>query len=239
MLYKILPIILLTLISTPSFSQHEDTTSEYLIREKAEKTYGLDDRLVSGLFYKHKHPEANNHPYFLSESWKEGSVFINTLEYKNLLLNYNLVTEEIILYQKFKTNNVQILLNNKIIDSLRLHTYLFINALHMPVKCEKGFYEVIYRGNFNAYKKHSKVFHNDRDAMSPKGTYSKNKEQLYTLFKNGSFIRIKNKGTLLKQFGSRKKAIKQYLRQNNINFKKINREQLINLLQFCDERISN
>ena len=208
--------------------------------KKAEIVYGLDDRLVNGLVYKDKHPKATKHPYFLNDSWKKGVIFINDNVYKNLSLNYNIESEQIILNQFFSDRkSVKILLNNNVIDSVLLTDRLFINSKHIKAKEFEGFYELVYRGNFTAYRKHTKGFHERHTTFDPHGTYSNTESVLYLINKKGEGKKIKGKGSLLNSFSKYKRQIKKYIKKNQIIFNKISKNQLINLLQYCDGISSN
>ena len=238
-------IILLLFITTSliSFSQNNENAKEIktALLDKAEKTYGLDDRLINGLLYVNKHPRANKHPFFLNDQWKEGIVYINENVYKDLYLNYNIDTEEIILYHKFDNKrNIQIILNNNIIDSIQIANYIFINAKHLNLEnYRSGFYELVYRGSFTAVKKHKKEFYEKYTTFDPHGTYSNTNTVLLFIMEKGDIIKIKNRSGILKQFSSIKRPIKRYLRNNGITYKKINKHQLFKLLQYCDEHSSN
>jgi len=230
--------IIILFVFTCSFSQNpsppKDITTSDLIHYAKEK-YGLDDRLINGKVYQPIHHLAKGHPYFLNANLKKGTLYIKGTTYKDLDINYNIETDEIILRTQFKNGLITyILLNSSFIDSLSIENHFFINSSVITSSNPIGFLERLYKGKYSAYLKHNKSFVDTQSLEIQFGEYIDSKEIIY-ITDGKTFTKINSKNAIINYFPTHKKEIKKYMRGKSILFNSITSNQLYNLFSYCDK----
>ena len=214
-------------------------TAEALF-EYSEKLYGSDDVLVNGRAYLPDHYNARGNPYFVSDSWITSTIFIDGRAFDNQKLLYNIEIEKVILETTINENNkILLLLNTERIDSFCLDKRCFINADDLLLENKfPGFVEQVYFGNFKVLTRHQKYFVSDYSKITPNGFYSKIQSVHYIL-NNGQLEKLPTKKAVLNYFYTHRKEIKNFMRKNNIKYKKSNTDQLKKLFEFCDSVSTN
>lgn len=201
----------------------------------ANSLYGADDRLVNGKFYVPKHYGGYGNPYFESNNWLDGTLFIKGIQYNDIPLKYNIEDDELIINVSFANKSAsRILLYNAFVDSLIIDSQIFHNTDNFGTNNPIGFAEFIYKGDsLSAYFKHSIEFLDVITDKGPNGKYLKPKKKLYFLEHN-RFLQISSKKAFLAYFEDHKKEIRLYMRKNQFYFKKANANQFAELLDFSE-----
>jgi len=239
--YRILALVFV-LFSLPLdvFSQ-ENTLDKTEILAISDNIYGPDDRLINGKYYKPKHYLAEGHPYYLSENWLNGNLFIKGIEYNNIPIKYNIEDDILIINYIFKNRlSKNILLHNSFVDSVKINSPIknikttFHNTRNFSTENSIGYAELVYKGNLSAYFKHTREFIDEINYYNKYGKYLNPKKKLF-LFNGIDFQSITTKKDLVTYFPTHKKEIKLFLRKNKIRFSKITAEQIVNLIHFCEQ----
>ena len=198
--------------------------------------YGNSDELINGKTYHPEHPFAEGNPYF-GDRWRiSGTIFIKGNKYPGQVIGYDIVNEKVIL-SAFQRNGAQfeVELNETIIDSMIIGNTFFINsAMNIIPGFEKGFIEIIYKGDFMFVKKHKKTFMSQYSTNFPNGFYTKDQGNYFIIFDSVP-IQISSIKSLLKEFETHQKDIKKYMRSVKFKFKKATNQQWVNLLLYCDK----
>jgi hypothetical protein len=176
-------------------------------------------------------------PYFNNNISLLGSVTYNGKLYEDLLLCYNLVTDELILWSQRKSYNmIQVVLNKYDLERFSLNSqgnnYHFRTHTEMkPIhdRLKEGYYEVICDDILKMYVKHKKIlFFNDFDADPFSYRYEK---QVYLIL-NGEINAVDSRREFLRAFQEHKKSLRKYLRRAHINFEKSGTQILIDLCAY-------
>jgi len=205
-----------------------------------EKLYGSDDILVNGRAYLPEHYNARGNPFFLSDAWISGTLFIDGKRYDNQKLLYNIEIEKLILETTIQQKNkILLLLNTERIDSFYLGPRCFVNAERSIAENKfPSFVEQIYDGNFIVITRHQKSFVSTYNRSTPNGFYSKT-QSIHYIIDKGKLKKLPTKKSVLDYFYTHRKEIKTFMRKNNIKYKKSDTIQLNKLFEFCDSISTN
>lgn len=198
------------------------------------KLYGADDLVVNGRKYFPEHYNAMGNPYFLTDVWIDGSLFIEGKRYDHLELLYNIDIERVILKTTIDDSlSVFLVLNNGLIEAFNLGERYFINAKSID-EGFPGFVELVYNGSFLVFSRHQKSFVSEYTSRTPNGFYSGTKSMLYILIP-GQLDKLPTKKAFLNYFSDHHKDINTFMRKQKIKYKKANYIQLNKLFEYCDE----
>ena len=214
-------------------------TVEELI-EYSKKLYGSDDILVNGRSYLPEHYNVRGNPYFFSDIWLKGRLIVDGRNYDGQKLLYNIEIEKLILETTINENNkILLLLNTERIDVFYLEQHHFVNAANLlPGSKFTGFVELVYDGSFKVVTRHQKSFVSTYTRSTPNGFYSKT-QSIHYIFDNGQLEKLPTKKSVYDYFYTHRKEIKNFMRKNNIKYKKSNTDQLNKLFEFCDSVSTN
>ncbi len=197
----------------------------------------LEDSLwYQGRIYDFQGRSNNGTPYFENSTSLPGYLTYNGKLHEDLLLFYNLVTDELILRNSNSTNTIQVVLDKYFTErfSLISHGNYYHFQTHTEVKpihdrLKEGFYEVIYNDILKMYVKHKTIlFFNDFDADPFSYRYEK---QVYLIF-DGEIKVVDSRRNYLKAFKEHKKPLRKYIRRAHINFEKSGTQSLIDLCAY-------
>ena len=230
-LKTILVYILILQVPFLLFGQEEFTSNKQIL-EYTDKLYGNEDILVNGKRYIHKNAREEGHPYYLSNRFENATVYIGDNIFKNVLLRYNIVYDEFVLNVRLKSGIPAYMMLNNLVDSTSYLGGVFIPASKLKIKgISKGYYEKIISGRFiflTKYFKTSKIVYYRTKKYSE--IY-----RTYSIFSNNELIKVNTKNAFVNYFNENKKDVKRYLRKNKIKYKTCNRDQLIGLIEYCND----
>jgi len=160
--------------------------------------------------------------YAYSSEFEKGDVIFNGKLYKDIYMNLNSHLDE--LNVLIKTSGRIVVLNGEFVDCFNLGKRKFINIAHDDHSLQKGFYEVLYNGNAKLYKKTKKIYSERINESISSKTQSKLERlfivnENYYLLKENTVKIIKNKSDLLAGFRDRKRDIRQFIRERNLDMK--------------------
>jgi hypothetical protein len=235
-------LILFVLITISTFlpaQQKQENTVKAIqnILHNSSEYYGEDDNLVNGCVYALPDSRIKGSPYLNEENWSEGAVYINGKCYKNLLLKYDLLIDALVLNIKINDNNNRLInLNKSQVDSFLIGNRLFVNSRIILTSTEtQTFYEQINSNDYRLLIKHKKVFLKTYNDITPYGRYSAIRSDRYILH-NGLLANANSTGSFLSGFGNiDKKKVKNYMKQNGINYSNALSDELKVLMYYCNE----
>lgn len=218
-----------------SMNNRGDIPCHDLLNNKDE-IYGSDIRLLNGEMYMPANINAEGFPFLLQDEFIKGDLFIKDALYRNVLIKYDLVADRIILHQNtIEGKPVTILLNTAFVDSVHLGGLKLVNTNELIGKDTlKNFVEVIYDNGFKFVSSHEKNFIGTYNNLTPYGSFS-DANTTYYILQNNQLSEIGNKRDLFRYFESDKKEIKEFLRENDIKFRKATRRELKQLMDFCNK----
>ena len=236
---KRLIIIVLIHFSVLTFAQerYENTIKsiQNLIKI-SEDYYGVDDELVNGCVYSLPDYRIKGNPYLMEDNWSEGVVYSKGKAHKDLTLKYDLLNEAIILRIIYSENNNRLIELNKFhVDSFLLEKRLFVNSrVYFSNHDKQIFYEQINNDSYSLLIKHKKVFLRTYNELTPYGRFSALRNDKYLLH-NKILINANSLRSFLDGFYEiDKKKVKDYMKQNGINYSNASSQELKALMNFCN-----
>ncbi len=235
-----LPVILFlftscTGIINAQYLQEEGEGSDGLYAFVLNK-YGFDTDLINGIQLYNLYRHVKYHPYFIGEESLPGSVTMSGKKFDNLRINYDLYNQWLILEYKEVSGGI-----NKIILE-PLHTDGFQidgNSFIKLSQDENGllFYQVIRTTGLTCY------IHWKKQLLSISNNINYAEEfsdpwRAFFLEYNGTiypFSNRRNFASLLSDTSARK--ARDYMRKNNIRFRKISIEDLTGLLEYISSNL--
>lgn len=171
-------------------------------------------------------------------NWKKGEVFLGGKLYKDVLINYDVVENELILFDDKRTDKKYVKLNKELISRFQ---YLENNELKTFVKTKlpntKGedFYEEVFKGSVTFYIKHKKSVNKEIGTIYMGKLYENN--TFYLVDKNEAYT-FHNRKKLTQLLGN-SKLLKKYIRQHNLSINKNNPSDIVFLLNYNEELIQS
>jgi hypothetical protein len=225
--------LLLYLPTPPAQGQPSRDSSSYdpsnaRLGQDIQARLGDDSKLYNGYEYIRNGTPAKGFPFFDSDSLLPGSLSYDGILYRNILLEYDLVQDQLVTYDY--TGKALISLITGKIDrfSIGPHYFRYFVADKIASNLPKtGFYEVLYAsGSVTLLERREKklVFPTNRDDPA-----RYDQEILYFLQVGDRFYRIDGKNDLLDALNDKKDALKKYIRENKIRFSKQMEKALIQI----------
>ncbi|MBS1664444.1 MAG: hypothetical protein JST68_25590 [Bacteroidetes bacterium] len=180
------------------------------------RSNAAEAHLYNGTLYAGYDRQAQGYPFFQSNSALSGSLTYDGVLYPQVPLYYDLEKDIVVIPDK--KNSAQIRLLSEKLSSFTVDGHTFIHLL--PDSTEKdapaeGFYELLYKGKATALARHKKQvqsFGKPEDNLTRYQQYDS-----WYLERDGKYYTIRNQRDLTNTLG---KNLKDYLKKNNISFKK-------------------
>ena len=200
-----------------------------------------NNELLIGKLYQERTNKIDGHPFLINSDFHPCTLIYKDIEFKNLLIKYDLLNQQIILYQQVDSiAPPYIILNNNMIKNFSLRfdyrSSLFssdfskIPELNNKIK----FYEVIHNGKTKYIVGRIKTI-KELAINNEIDSYVLN--QYYYLIINNSVLRIRNKKDILNAFPLYKKELKSFIKRNKLKIKVDNFSDIDLLLSFCDNQL--
>jgi len=200
---------------------------------------GTDNLLMNGRPYVATNQQAEGHPYFQTAEWTPGLIYVNGKVHFTTKLKYNLSTHQLIVKHKRPNGTTQnVVLSTSLVDSFYIRRDLFVNqSLVFPERAQNdGYLEEIFSEKIFFYRFQRKVFDAIYNNDIPNGRFTNQKDIFYLLL-DGKSYKITKKKELLACFPNRKGAIKKYMKDQSLRWKKMSKIQFSQLLKFCNDQI--
>ncbi|KQO34532.1 hypothetical protein ASF10_02140 [Flavobacterium sp. Leaf82] len=151
----------------------------------------------------------NQNRYYISEDFKKGSIRYNNQDYFDLLLNYDIYNDELILkpYGELNTTKINIITNN--VSSFKIGNENFVNLTALKPNYRKGYYEKIPAGNnvtlfIKYYKEKKKINKAEIDLIEFVPKYD------FLILKDNLFYPLNDKKEIITLFPNSKKKINDF-----------------------------
>lgn len=196
--------------------------------------YGLDPLLYNGRSYTYFLPSTTGgSQYFNDSQFENGSVTIRSVRFNNLALNYDIYNQELILKYKNKLSGTDVI----IVSDAWLESFRFRDQDFEVITSQdtmKRIYQVLGTGPNRILYFWEKDLELDNVQGSPKYTFTSAKKEMY-LYTGGSVLKYRNNKIFYSLFDSDKSTvIKEYLRKNKINVKKVTDKTMTELISYCN-----
>lgn len=203
----------------------------------ANRIYGLNPLLYNGQFYTYFPAASTQGSQFLhGPKFVKGSVQIRGKKFYNLLLNYDVYNQEVVLKYITQMNNLKEIVLSKVwLKSFNLGKQHF-EVLSFP-GVKPRIYQVIGKGNYQILYIWQKDYNHSNSYGATNFVFSKPIRKSY--LKAGSkLMHYKSNRSFVSLFGPENKSlINKYLRRNGIKLnreKKSGPESVLGLINYCN-----
>jgi hypothetical protein len=175
------------------------------------------------------YPAASGNPWFMLTGAVQTVLETNKGIYRDLLLNYDILNDELILTFRDTSGMESIMINKNIIRGFNLFGSRFIN-MYSVLLPDPGFYEEVYRGKLNFYIKYKKTLIRQSGPVQYEYRYN----IIKYLVKENKCWTISNNRSLYNALGDKKNEIRSFLRENQILVRSASNSELIRALRYYE-----
>ena len=182
------------------------------------------------------HSKYKGHPFWRENTVFTGDVNYNGQLYENLNFKFNLVNQELILFQQVEGQNKIYELNRKFIDTFKINNsygdgrYQFVRR-RINGEAAKRFFQQVYTGESQCYIFHKKsVIEKIRGEYMGRYTY----HPVIYIKKNHAFAAFDNNRSFLRLFDEHKKVLRRYMRKNSLSIDAEKPDEIARILKFYD-----
>lgn len=237
---KLLLVLILPVLQTYSAkSQNLVTDSSVSSFAKAVDVYNASLAQELGLFngrddkeYAYNFDEGT--PYFITNKWSTGTVDYDGKTYDNVSLLYDVARDELMFLYFDKISRVRLLKEK--VAGFTLLGHSFINLMTDSSQTTyylSGFYDRLYHGNVSLLVKRTKNIQTSyRQTGFDRKVFDNNH---YYLQKANEMFAVKSKKSFLEHLGDKRKEMQQFMRQNNLNFRRDKETTMTKTLAYYNE----
>jgi hypothetical protein len=223
-------------------TQKDSTSNKALFNGVEDKFYediGPQSHLFSGINFESYSPLTKGNAFFLDNAdWNTGTIVYDGFRYKNVPLLYDVYADEVITKAYHSALRIQLIKTRVQSFDLLGHHVIFIQKdASNPTSPKTGFYDELYGGKIQVLAKRSKSIQRTISASDIDSYFSPAID--YYLYKDGTYYSISNQGSFLKVLKDKKGAVQQYLRANNLRFKKQQKEEAMAKAAAYYDQITN
>ncbi len=206
-------------------------------KNELDYVFGLDQRLCSGIAYPGiASGSVSGHPFWINTEWKFGSVVIDGELFDNLLLMYDISSNQLVLNTVNLNNQaMHICLDKYSISEFTLNDRRFIKFPGEVINDNNYFCEVCADGKISYLLIIDKVL-----AVSTGGSTDFKYKEYYAnyLLIDDQLIRFKSRRMLYKLFPEHKQMLKKFISQNSLVPSAKNIEDRARLVNYCNSLIT-
>ncbi len=206
------------------------------VREIYSRTLGLSSHLLNGVQYKeyNAHLDDEGHPYFGLDDWVEGSVYYDGEVYEGVAILYDLIKDKVVIEHPFAGIKLELISEKIKYVDLPGHRFVRLDADTLKnASIRTGFYDLLYDGLTKFYVKRQKERKDEIVGQEIQVKFSEN-DRLY-IFKQGQYIQVKTKSSVLTTLADRKAELRKYIRKNKIHFRRNREDAITRVVAFYDE----
>lgn len=161
----------------------------------------------------------DGHPYLDTAKLTTGNVFYDGMPYREVLMLYDIVKDELIVQHFNKVFYIQLVQSK--VDEFDILGRKFLHLgkdSTQKANVKNGFYELLYNGNIKLYARRIKTIQEYiPDMQVERRVFSNNR---YFIFKDGAYHEVFNQSSVLKVLADKKNMLRQALRKQRIRFRK-------------------
>jgi len=176
-------------------------------------------------------PITEGSPYFLTDSFSLGTIAYSGLIYQQVPLLYDMVRDEVVLRNPA---GFSIALIKEKIDSFSFSGHSFIKfkkSVEADINAEE-FYEQLYSGSIKLLAKKRKSI---QEILGTSVTRKINSRTQYFIVRDGQFLSVKNKSSLLSVLKNKRNELQQFIKNNNLRFKENVESDMAQVVAYYDQ----
>jgi hypothetical protein len=170
-------------------------------------------------------------PYFLTDKFIIGDIYYDGLLYKNILLQYDQVSNYVITLGKLG----RLELINKKVAYFNIDGHQFRNLQEDSLnKIATGFYEQLYAGPSEVLLREKKTLREEIQS-GVELTYLIDLKRNFFIRKNNTYFAVRSKKELLGILETRQPELQQFIKKNKLNFRKDMANALVRVAGYYDQ----
>lgn len=232
-------LVSLTLILPVRSQDSGNQQATMLLHSYYDNLYGADERLITGPFY--YGPTRGSilgDPYYVDDTWKDGSIQTTEAMFPNLRLKYDTYLNQIILMYSSTDNAIyQVGLRTGNIIKATIGEKNFIPLPVITDSINAPFAEVVSDGPVQYLVTRSKYIQISSNSGSSNYEYREILKQY--LFYEGKLIPFASKRALYKKFPEIKSDLKKFIRENSLFLARKNIKERGILMNYCNILLSS
>jgi hypothetical protein len=215
--------LFLLLFGTNAYGQNSDPDGSPYEKSLANGLKQYDSvnvwsqHLYNGSLYYVYDAKSEDHQFYLSRDWIKGDLVYDGQFYPGMLMKYDIFKDLLVIRHYEGEGHVS--LQNDRVSSFNLQNHQFRRfeaGKEVSAGMRTTFYDLLYDGKSKVLARHLKERITKIDNMTVVAHFFD--QDLYYLQRNGSYMPVRSKKSVLNLFYDRKKELKRYLRVNHIRF---------------------
>ena len=192
---------------------------------------GEESPLYNGSEYiEYAYTLQEGHPFFQVVNFINGNVNVDGMIFHDVPMLYDIVKDQLIIQDFQKVYKINLPADRVRQFFLLGHLFVHLNASD---QVKAGFYDQLYKGKISLFaKREKKILEKYSNIQISKVVISQN---VYYIKKDGVYYTIKNKSSLFSALKSKKKEVQQYLKANDIKFKREPERAMIMAVKYYDQ----
>jgi len=192
---------------------------------------GEESPLYNGSEYiEYAYTLQEGHPFFQVVNFINGNVNVDGMIFHDVPMLYDIVKDQLIIQDFQKVYKINLPADRVRQFFLLGHLFVHLNASD---QVKTGFYDQLYKGKISLFaKREKKILEKYSNIQISKVVISQN---VYYIKKDGVYYTIKNKSSLFSALKSKKKEVQQYLKANDIKFKREPERAMIMAVKYYDQ----
>lgn len=231
---RLLTLLSLVLANGYLLGQNVKTDSSFIADAKKNviasynNAISAQSHLYNGSAYTEYISQNDEHPYFIDE-WIDGSLTYDEEFHDDVPLIYDIQSDRLVVDNQYSVKKVMLVFEKVSDFIIRDHHFVLLKNTPLPV----GYYERAYDGPSKVYVRHRKTLQSKAVDYSIINLYEEKK--FYYIYKNGTFYPVRGKGSVLKLLEDKKKDLKKFIRDNNLQFGNDKARDISRLVQYYDQ----
>ncbi|MFT3705650.1 MAG: hypothetical protein QM802_24995 [Agriterribacter sp.] len=200
-----------------------DTALLNLQKKNAVNIYYQSLQIQAGIYNGSEYvPYVNTlkegHPYFDTTAILKGSVLYDGMQYNDIPMLYDIITDQLIIQHYNKVFLVQLIRSK--VDSFNLlgHSFVHLGRDSTKDNVKEGYYDLVYNGKTKFYVRRTKDIQESIPDMTVERRVYAHKR--FFIYKNNMYNEVYNQASVLALFKEKRGEIKQALRKQHIKFRK-------------------
>jgi len=229
--------LLICIFSQYAPAQNADDTALHENALNAISAYyeklGQESPLYNGSEYlEYAYTLQEGHPFFQMADFVAGDIDLNGMIFRGVPILYDIVKDQVIIQDFQRVYKINLPADK--IEQFSVLGHLFVRIIRDSAdQVKTGFYDQLYKGKTALYARREKrILEKYSNVQISKEVISQN---LYYIKKDGVYHTIKNKSSLLAVLKNKKKEVQQYLKTNDIKFKREPERAMITAVRYYDQ----
>ncbi|HJS53085.1 MAG TPA: hypothetical protein VJ765_01035 [Chitinophagaceae bacterium] len=194
---------------------------------------GNEAAIYSGILHYRYSSDIGGIAYYRSENWQRGEVIYENTLYKNVLMKYDLVKDQLIVISN-DTSGVSIGLFSPRVKQFFLSGSTFIRVdNNNGGSLQSGFYRQLAVGKVIAFARVKKII--SEKIIDNKVARNFDENIKYYVLKEEKYFHIQNKNDLLTALKDHKKEIQGFMKKNKFKYRKEPEKTIVSLVDFFNQ----